>query len=203
MVLLLAAIEDSQVLDVLGPSEMLLRLERGLTVGGPNESRVVEVLEIADQLISRFVEQIHDKYQREGASRVDQPVPSLRATVSSPPTWLPRYMDLLAALRANPAVARDLPQTAELACFDALTGGEAYMSSAFDHLFTPEHRQLLRIALRTLRGAVGDGLVSELNAKLAQVNFERVAPSLPDRRATPARANTEVPTLADTGDDTT
>jgi hypothetical protein len=181
--LLLAATADAHTLDVVRPDELLGRLGRSLTVGS-GETQVLEVLNIADQLIGRLVEQMHEKYAEQGATRAEVTVPNLRRSVSDPPDWLPRYMNLLEALRGNPAVARDLLQTAELACFDALAGDSAYLSPAFDHLFTPEHRQLLRLAVRTLRSAVGPALADRLGNGFADINFERVPPALPDRRAT-------------------
>ena len=197
--LLLAAVADAHALDVLHPDELLSRLGRFLTVGSSEQTRVLEMLDIADQLVQRFVEQVHDRYAAQGATRAEVEVPSLRRSVSDPPGWLPRYMDLLEALRGNPAIARDLPQTAELACFDALTGDSAYTSPAFDHLFTPEHRYLLRVAVRTLRSAIGPALADRLGARFNDINFERVPSALPDRRARREAVISEPVTLADDG----
>lgn len=59
-------------------------------------------------------------------------------------------MDLVERYRANPSVTRQLLQTIELTVFDAYLGGSAYLSPAFDHLFTAEHRYLLNASLRCL-----------------------------------------------------
>ncbi len=185
MCLLLAAVADAQALDQLRPDEMLRRLRVSLTVGGQGQSNVLEILGAADQIVHHYVEQLHRQYSAHGAARRDLPIPSLRTLVSEPPEWLPRYMDLLQELRGNPTVARDLPQTAELACFDAIVGDSAYLSPAFDHLFTPEHRQLLRVAVRTLRAIIGASLTDRLGADLANIEFVRRAPALPDRRGVP------------------
>jgi len=167
-------------------------LETSLTIGGQGQSNILEVLSIADQIVRHYVEQLHGEYATKGAVRRDQPIPSLRALVSEPPKWLPRYMDLLQELRANPTIARDLPQTAELVCFDAIVGDKAYLSPAFDHLFTPEHQHLLRLAVRTLRIMIGASLADSLGTEIANVGFERRAPALPDRRALPKSSETRV-----------
>lgn len=80
-------------------------------------------------------------------------------------------------------VARSLPQTTELACFDAFLGGTAHRASAFDHLFTAEHRQLMRVAVRALRGILGQDLADRVARGLADISFDRSAPAVPDRRS--------------------
>jgi hypothetical protein len=128
--------------------------------------------------------------------RQQLPFPSLRTLVSEPPGWLPRYLDLLLELRGNPAIGRDLLQTAELACFDAIVGDSNYLSTAFDHLFTAEHRQLLRVAVRTLREIIGLSLADSLGSEMAKVQFDRQAPAVPDRRGVPTAAGDAPPELA-------
>lgn len=120
--------------------------------------------------------------QGDDHERHSMSIPSLKSLVSEAPRWVPRYIDFLEAMRANPVVARDLPQTAELACFDALLGDKNYLAPSFDHLFTPEHRQMLRVAVRTLREIAG-AVVADRLAGLSSINFERTAPALPDRRS--------------------
>lgn len=180
--LLVAAVTQSQYLDMLPRERLQKQIELSVTVGDPEDDHVLSVLDTADQILNRLAEQIHEQYIRNGATRADIQVPSLRNLVAQPPEWVPRYMDLLEAMRANPQVARDLPQTAELACFDALLGDVNYNAPAFAHLFTAEHRQLLRVAVRTLKEIVGP-MAAERLARLNTVDFDRTVPSLPDRRA--------------------
>ncbi|HEV8653824.1 MAG TPA: hypothetical protein VG276_31615 [Actinomycetes bacterium] len=198
--LLVAAVTDAQALDALPPQRLQQRLELALTVGNPEDTSILEVLAAADELLGHLVEQVHARYVERGAIRLDVSVPNLRELIADPPPWIPRYLDLLDALRANPAVARDLPQTAELACFDALVGDTNYESRAFDHLFTAEHRQLLRLAVQMLRDVAGPLLVGRLNG-LANINFDRVAPALPERRGTAPTHPSEPPELAREPDD--
>lgn len=194
--LLLAAIADAQVLDQLRPDQLQRRLEALLTVGGEGQTDVLEVLGAADRLVAHYIEQLHQQYASNGALRQELPFPSLRTLVSEPPGWLPRYIDLLVELRGNPTIGRDLLQTAELACFDAIVGDSAYLSTAFDHLFTGEHRQLLRVAVRTLREIIGRDLADGLGGELAKVQFDRRAPAVPDRRGVPSSGGDAQPELA-------
>jgi hypothetical protein len=200
MGLLLAAIADAQVLDQLRPEQLRRRLEASLTVGGEGQTDVLEMLGAADQLVAHYVEQLHKQYASHGALRQELPFPSLRTLVSEPPGWLPRYLDLLAELRGNPTIGRDLLQTAELACFDAIVGDSNYLSTALDHLFTAEHRQLLRVAVRTLREIIGLSLADGLGNELAKVQFDRRAPAVPDRRGVPHAGPDVQPELAAEGD---
>lgn len=55
-------------------------------------------------------------------------------------------------------MARDLLQTTELLCFDALLGDTAWRAPAFEHLFTTEHQGLVRVALRCLAKLVASTL---------------------------------------------
>jgi hypothetical protein len=91
---------------------------------------------------------------------------------------------------------RDLLQTAELGVFEALVGGDAWQAPAFDHLFTPEHRNLLTVALRLLSDILGEPLADRLGG-LSQLLFDRAAPMVPDRRVPPESRDEEAsPTLA-------
>jgi hypothetical protein len=194
--LLLAAIADAEALDQLRPEQLSRRIEAFLTIGGQGKTDVLEVLSAADRLVAHYVEELHKQYTSHGAARQELSFPSLRTLVSQPPGWVPRYMDLLIELRGNPAIGQDLLQTAELACFDAIMGDSAYLSAAFDHLFTAEHRHLLRVAVRTLREIIGLGLADGLGTALAKVQFDRRAPAVPDRRGVPDAAEDARPELA-------
>ncbi len=184
--LLVAAAIDAQTLDVLPKSQVVRRLELTLTVGGPQDEALLDLFASTDAIVQHLIERVHQAYQDAGVGRRDVALPTLRDLIAQPPSWIPRYMDLLEEVRANPTIARDLPQTAELACFDALMGDSAYLSAAFDHLFTAEHRGLLRVAVRTLKAMIGGELADRLGAGFAALNFDRTAPALPDRRSAPA-----------------
>lgn len=180
--LLLAAISDASRLDVVPASDLRERVSRSVTLGDPDNSQILATLSRADELVQHQVRRIHESYASAGAARQDISVASLAAVITEPPAWLDRYADLVTKLRANPAVARDLVQTAELACFDACCGDSAYAEAAFDHLFTPEHRYLLVTAARVLRDIIGDQFADAMG-EFDGLNFRRAAPAVPDRPA--------------------
>lgn len=183
MALLLAALTDAAQLETRATTELRERLDRALTTGSPDDDHVLNVLGQADELFRHQVDTIHRAYVEAGARRLDVPLDSARDLVARAPLWTERYIDLLQRLRANPNVARDLLQTAELACFDGVVGGNAYRADAFDHLFTAEHRQLLTVTIKLLHDIVGSDLASRLDP-LFSLPFDRVPPALPDRRGT-------------------
>jgi len=178
--LLLAALQDAARLDVVPPEQLQIRVERSVTLGDPDNDRILRVLGQADALVALMVNRIHDSYAAAGASRQSLEPASLRELVADPPTWVERYLDLVQRLRVNPSVASTLPQTAELACFDALLGDSAYTAPAFGQLFTPEHHYLLVVAVRFLRDIAGDQ-IGEQVAPILDLDFKRGAPALPDR----------------------
>lgn len=180
--LLVAAIAHAQRLDFVPVEQLQREIELSLTVGDPTDDHILKILASADEVMLHIIDQIHQQYVDSGARRRSVAIPSLKRLVSEVPRWVPRYIDFLEAMRANPVVARDLPQTAELACFDALLGDENYRAPSFDHLFTPEHRQMLRVAVRTLREIAGP-VVADRLAGLSSIDFDRTAPALPDRRS--------------------
>ena len=194
--LLIAATVDAQELDVLTSAEVRRRLELTLTLGNANDEILLELFSSADALMNHFINQVHEGYRTQGAARVDVTVPSLRELISEPPAWIPRYLDLIELMRANPSIARDILQTTELSCFEALLGGDAYKNRAFDHLFTVEHRQLLRVALRTLKTIIGPDLADTLGQGFARIDFGRVPPELPDRRSSPTTIDSSPTELA-------
>ena len=63
-------------------------------------------------------------------------------------------------------------QTTELAVFEAMVGGEAHETPAFDHLFTPDHRYFLNVARRCLADIAGATVADTLLPAL-DLNFER------------------------------
>ena len=191
--LALAALQDAALLDAHPVGQVRRRIELALTVGTPEDEHVLTVLGRADQLMGRLIEGIHRAYIDVGATRIERPVPSLRQLVAEPPAWISRYIDLAQRMRANPAIAREIPRTIELACFDALLGDAAFEAPAFSHLFTPEHRSLLLACIRALEDIAGAQIADTL-APIGDLDFDRSAPSLPDRTAhSPSSPDTPVP----------
>ena len=188
--LTLAGLQYAVALDTLPLDRLKRRTELALTVGAPDDDHLLSVLGLADQLLGQIVNDVHRKYINEGAQRIEVAVPSLRDLVGTPPAWIDKYLDFVQRLRSNPAIARQLPQTIELACFDGLLGDTAYTATAFDHLFTREHRSLLAACIRMLSGIVPAQLI-EAVSPAADLDFTRTAPALPDRAAPAAALPTE------------
>lgn len=182
--LAIAALQDAAMLDTVPADTLRRRTELALTVGTPDDDHLLSVLGLADQIMERVVESLHREYTQQGADRVQSPAPSLRQSVGTPPHWIDRYLDLIQRLRASPAIARQLPQTLELACFDALLHDAAFHAAAFDHLFTPEHRSLVTGCVRMLKEIVSESLADAL-IPITELDFNRRAPALPDRAAKP------------------
>lgn len=192
--IVLAGLNDAGRLDQLGTEELRERLERALTLGDERDAYLLPLLERADALVRYVQDRTHRAYVAEGAEPLRVAVPSLRDTIAAPPPYLNDYVDFVSRLRANPLVARELLQTAELVCFEALLGGDGWTSPAFEHLFTPEHRGLLLVSLRCLR-SIGGPLVAEPLQKMSEMPFragsrvldrhERTGPR-PDAQTRPA-----------------
>jgi hypothetical protein len=180
--LLTSALDHAGQSETLPNSELRARLETAIVTGAPEDEYVLDVLDQADELFRHQAELIHRAYVAKGAKRLTRELLSLRSVVGHPPLWIERYLDLVDRLRASPSVSRDLLQTTELACFEALLGGSAWKAPAFDSLFTGEHRNLLIVAYTTLREIVG-GLLADRIANLMALPFDRVSSPLPDRRA--------------------
>jgi hypothetical protein len=181
LVLLIAAIQDAGAGETVSNRELRSRLELALVTGAPDDAHVLEVLGQADQLVAAQIEEIHRAYAAAGAKRPPVDALSLRSLVGEPPQWIDRYVDLVERLRAVPSVARDLLQTSELAIFEGLLGGEAWKAAAFNHLFTPEHRNLLSAAIPLLNDIIGSQLAAQLSPVLS-LEFNRSGPAVPDRR---------------------
>jgi hypothetical protein len=145
-----------------------IRSQLELDLRGPGE--VDSILSQADEIVSFTVERIHKEYTSRGQARREVEIPKLQNAATETPKYLPDYLDLVERLHADPAVARSLLQTTELACFDALPGGSAWRSSAFSHLFSAEHRGLLLVALRTLEVIAG-AAVSDRLRQLREIPF--------------------------------
>jgi hypothetical protein len=180
--LLMVATRDAQLLDLQSRADTETRIGQEMTIGA--DRRVIDVLERADAILAFAIDRVHETYSAAGVRQQDVTAPSLRDLVTAPPAWIPRYLDLLEAIRANATVGRELLQTAELACFEALVGGNAHEHEAFDHLFTVEHRQLLRLVILVLGEISGAQIAAPLN-NLRTVRFDRVPPVLADRRGEP------------------
>jgi hypothetical protein len=179
--LLVASITDAGRSETVPDAALRRGLEIALATGSPDDEHVLEVLARADEVMRHQIALLQRAYSEAGASHVDFEPPSLRDSVSQSPAWIDRYMDLVQRLRANPSAAHTLLQTAELACFDAILGGNAWRAEAFDHLFTPEHRNLLRAAAATVSEIGGRALGDRLDA-LSKLPFDRSPPAVPDRR---------------------
>lgn len=186
--LIAAAISDAARLDEISASELLSRTGRALVTGNPDDDQVLALLGRADELVNYSLESVHAAYQQAGAKRPTIHIPSLKEVVAAPPEWVPGYIDLVKRFRANPAVARQMLQTAELAVFEALVGGKAHESPAFDHLFTQEHRYMLNVALRCLADIAGSELADSL-AQTLELDFDRNPAPRGDRDANPSRSH--------------
>jgi hypothetical protein len=182
--LITAGIADAGRLDHVSTSALRQRLELALTTGDPEDSSLLEMLERADAVLRHVAERTHREYVDAGAEPIEVGLPSLRDAIAAPPEYLEDYLDFVQRLRLNPLVARDLLQTAELLCFDALVGGSAWRAPAFARLFTTEHQGLLLVATRCLRSVAGDQIASVLEPIPGY--FGAVAPStVPDRHLSP------------------
>jgi hypothetical protein len=179
---ILAGLQDACRLDSIPPEMLKVRLERALTVGDPNDAYLLPLLERADSLVRHIQERTHKAYVAAGAEPIRVDVPSLRETIAAGPTYLDDYIDFVQRLRDNPQVARDMLQTAELVCFDALLGDTAWKAPAFAHLFTPEHRGLLLVAMRSLTRIAGSQVVEALRA-LPELPFNSRYGQVPDRHS--------------------
>lgn len=189
--LLLAGLQDAGRLDVI-PSHVLQgRLERALTVGDPDDVHLLPLLERADALVRHIQERTHKAYVNAGAEPVHIDVPSLRDSVATPPAYLGDYVDLVERLRDNPQISRDLLQTAELVCFDALLDDQNWQAPAFSHLFTAEHRGLLLVALRCLARVAGAQASAPLR-ELSDLPFNGPASGVPDRHQSPPVGDDQV-----------
>ena len=170
--LVAAALGDASRLDEMSATDVLERTNRALVTGDPDDEHVLAILGRADEVIAYSLDRVHTAYQEVGAKRQNVDFPSLKAAVASPPAWVPRYVDLVVKLRANPSVARQMLQTAELAFFEALVGGSAHRVPAFDHLFTQDHRYMLNLANRLLADVAGTAVAEALSPAL-DLDFTR------------------------------
>lgn len=177
---LLAALQDAGRLDEVPERLLRRRLQSALTVGDPDDSYVLPMLERADAFIRHVQDRTHKAYVAAGADPIRIDYPSLRDAVATPPAYLNDYLDLVERLRANPQIARELLQVAELACFDALLGDSAWKAKSFTHLFTTEHKGLLLVGLRCLSRIAGAQVASALKG-LQDLPFEASSGLVPDR----------------------
>ena len=178
--LLLAALETGSRLDVMPLSEIRRNMEIGWMTGEPGDTQILRVLEAADQLFTHQARSIHDAYVREGAVEIPIDVELASESIRQNPPWTDRFLDLAQRLRSNGEVGRTLPQTAELAVFDAMLGDSNWEAAAFDRLFTIQHRQLLGVAVETLEAVVGEQVVKGLNGML-DLPYDRSGSLVPER----------------------
>lgn len=163
---LLATLQDAGRLNEVRPIDIESRLHRAISLGDPDDSFVLPLLERADALLQHIQERTHRTYIANGAEPLRIDVPSLRDAVLEKPPFLHEYSELVSRLRASSQVARELLQTAELASFDALLGGESWRAPGFAHLFSADHRALLRVAVRCLNSITGNVVAEQLDRVL-------------------------------------
>lgn len=185
--IILAGLKDAARLDEIGEKELHARLQRALTLGDENDIYMLPLLERADALVRYYQNQTHKAYVAKGAEPLPIDVPSLRAAIAEAPSYLDDYLDFVVRMRANPQVARQLLQTAELVCFEALLGSNAWKESAFAHLFTPEHRSLLLVAVRSLEHIAGVSVAQPLKS-ISHLTFGSGA--VADRHQSPTTKHT-------------
>lgn len=182
--IVLAAIQDAGTLDARTPRELRQAREQELVTSDPT---LFSLLDRADDLVRHVLARVHRSYADAGAEPISVNAPSLRESIVRPLPYLDDYVDLVERLRANPTIARDLLQTAEMACFDVLLGGEAWKSPAFGHLFTAEHKGLLLVSLRCLSRVAGTQVAGYLS-ELQHLKVFAGQVGVPDRSAAPQRA---------------
>lgn len=168
--LILAGLKDASRVDEIGEKELHDRLTRALTLGDEDDVYMLPLLERADALVRYVQDKTHRAYVASGADPLQIDVPSLREAIAQTPAFLTDYLDFVTRMRANPQVARQLLQTAELVCFEALLGSNGWKEPAFAHLFTPEHRSLLLVAVRSLEQISGQSVVQPLR-RIGELNF--------------------------------
>lgn len=184
MALLSAGMTDAGRLDHVTQYALRRRIQRALTTGDPNDSSLLEMLERADAVMRHVADRTHRAYVDAGAAPLAISVPSLRDAIAAPPDYIEDYLDFVLRLRANPLVARDLLQTVELLCFDAMVGGAAWKTQAFERLFTAEHQGLVLVATRCLRSIAGSSVASALDS-LPSFFATFATASVPDRHRAP------------------
>ncbi|WP_146617455.1 hypothetical protein [Arthrobacter globiformis] len=186
---ILAAVQDAGRLDEIPSATLLERLGRALTVGNADDLYLLPLLERADALVGHIQERTHRRYIEAGAEPLRAPYPSLRQIISEPPAYLNDYVDFVERLRANPVVARELLQTAELVCFDAALGGDAWKAPAFAHLFSTEHHGLMSVALRCLGTIAGRHVSGHLDHIGSYRSLRTNEPVIDRRIAPPSSAS--------------
>jgi hypothetical protein len=179
--IILAGVQDAGRLNDVSASVLRERLSRALTVGDADDIYLLPLLERADALVRYFQDQTHKKYVEAGADPIRFDYPSLKSLIAEPPNYLDDYLDFVLRLRSNPQISRDLLQTAELLCFDALMGDRAWQAPAFAHLFTTEHHGLISVAIRCLSSIAGRNVADVLEG-LNSIRHGNAGSVLVDRR---------------------
>lgn len=176
---LLAAIQDAATLDIRTSRELRNMLEDEIQA---SDSTIIPVLERADELMRHVAKRIHRSYTAAGAEPISVNIPSMQKAILAPLPYLDDYVDLVERIRANPTIARDLLQTAELICFEFFLGGSAWQTPAFGHLFTAEHKGLLLVAHRCL-GMIAGQQVASYISRIHDVPVYPGSAEVPNRRA--------------------
>lgn len=181
--LLLAALRAAGRLDSLGSDGVRREIEDGLTTGDPHDRQVLKVIDLADALLREQLSQVHRAYIESGARPLELRYPSLREVVAFTPSWLPRFMDLAERCRRRATIATELLQACDLVLYDVLAGGATWHAAAFDHLFTPQHRQLLLVCL-DLFTLAAPHLARRVEG-IRDIPFDRAPAAVPDRQGPP------------------
>lgn len=179
--LTLASVRTAGRLDSLGMDHARALIENGVISGNPHDDSLLRIASLADALMRDQLDRLHRRYTDSGAKREVYEPPSMRDAIATTPDWLDRFMDLAVRMRARPSIARDLPQLAQLICFDALMGDQHWKAPAFGHMFTIEHRQLLNMTIELLREILDSDL--EVLAKIHSIEFTNLNPETDDRSA--------------------
>jgi hypothetical protein len=191
----IAAMRAGGQLDLVGPDGVGDDIELGLGTGNPHDRQLIMIAEMADRLLREELSSVHRAYRHAGAPAIERQVPSVRDAIAETPAWLDRFLDLAERLRRRTPVARQLPQTLDLAIFDALLGGNAWQAKAFDALFGREHQQLLKIALDSFVRAV-PALSSQL-VPLLELPFTRTVTGALTTPQAPQQGTLPLPDVVD------
>ena len=187
----LAALRVASWLDFTPATEVRRLIARGVTLGDPYDSRTLRLLANADAYYKAHIESVHAEYVKRGATRAPIQAEPLAPQIEEPPGWLDRFVDLAERFRANATVARTILQTLELAVFDGLVGDNAWKAPSFDHLFTPEHKNLVTVSQAALEAITGPETADHVGG-VTDLPYDRIPAALPDRRSPPTLSTEEV-----------
>lgn len=175
----MAALRTASQFDALGQERTKNMIESGVTTGSPHIAKSLNLAKSIDDFLHDQIELVHKTYVAAGTNRQKVDMVSIQQILKTPLPWIDRFMDLAFRCRARPDLGRNLPRVIQIACFDALFRDINWKAPAFDHLFTPEHRQLVIVTLNTLEEIIGSNI--EVLHNLRRLPFERNVESIKDR----------------------